>query len=113
MAIQPIDLQTLFTQMEKVGKREAFQREGMQIQASLQSLESQRRTEEQVQSVNETQNIGEGVEAVNNRERRRGSGEKDQEKEKEKETAWEEAQGVKISRIIRDPSLGRNVDVSG
>ncbi|MDR0601237.1 MAG: hypothetical protein LBG42_02545, partial [Treponema sp.] len=59
MAIQPIDLQTLFTQLDKVAKNHASQREGIAIQEAIQGIEIQKKTEEHIQEVNEAQNEGE------------------------------------------------------
>jgi hypothetical protein len=61
MAIQPIDLQTLFTQIDKVGKAQSAQREGLAVQQAIQGVQLQRKTEEQIQSVNEAQDTGEGA----------------------------------------------------
>jgi hypothetical protein len=110
MAIQPIDLQTLFTQVEKVGKSQAFQKEGLQIQEALQQVQSQKKAEEQVQSVNETQDSGDGAEKIkdgNSRQQAAGQDgeESDGEEEKPEETARQ--------NLIRDPTLGRNIDISG
>ncbi|MDR1059100.1 MAG: hypothetical protein LBL43_06090 [Treponema sp.] len=115
MAIQPIDLQTLFTQMDKVGKAQAAQREGAQLQASLQGLENQRKAEERVQSVNEAQNTGDGAEGINDNTDRGGSGEKPGRKRKGQGEAGKEEDDPKEkhAEIIRDPALGRNIDFSG
>jgi hypothetical protein len=46
MAIQPIDLQTLFTQMDKVAKQKSAEKEGLVLQQSLQgavNLKKQKR----------------------------------------------------------------------
>jgi hypothetical protein len=110
MAIQPIDLQTLFTQMDKVGKAQSVQREGAQIQASLQGVESQRKIEEMVQSVNEAQNTGEGTEGINDHTGRGGEGQGRKGKAPGEE---EGAETEKHAEIIRDPALGRNIDFSG
>jgi hypothetical protein len=115
MAIQPIDLQTLFTQVDKVGKNQASQREGLAIQQALQNIENQKKTEEQVQSVNEVQDTGEGIERVKDRGPRKrpredilnkGDGGKNAKEE-------EEPENEKKVYTIQDPSLGRNIDLSG
>jgi hypothetical protein len=109
MAIQPIDLQTLFTQVEKVGKSQAAQKEGLQIQQALQGIQSQQKTEERIQSVNESQNMGEGAEAVKDRSSR-----KDGDQEQGKEGAeGKNAEEQPESQVIRDPALGKIIDVSG
>jgi hypothetical protein len=113
MAIQPIDLQTLFSQMDKVGKNQASQREGLQIQQALQQVESQRKAEEQVQSVNEAQDMGEEAEKIKDNEGRRQSREEAGKEIPEKESPEPEEDQQEDPGLIKDPSLGRNVDISG
>jgi hypothetical protein len=72
MAIQPIDLQTLFTQIDKVGKAQSAQKEGLAAQQALQGVQLQRKTEEHIQSVNEAQDTGEGAEKINDHGQRGG-----------------------------------------
>ena len=116
MAIQPIDLQTLFTQIDKVGKNQASQREGMQIQQALQGIQTQQKTEEQIQSVNETQDTGQGgAERVKDRN---GRGKSAAEEGREESQAAGENEGAapgeqRAAYVIRDPSLGQNIDFSG
>jgi hypothetical protein len=114
MAIQPIDLQTLFTQVDKVGKLQASQKEGLALQQSIHSVEIQRRTDEHIQSVNEAQNTGEGTERVNDQNaRKRQAGEEPAEDEGPEERDAEDAGEEEAARVIKDPALGRNVDFSG
>ena len=112
MAIQPIDLQALFTQLDKVGKNQAVLREGQQLQESLQQIQNQRKLEENVQSVNEASKMGEEAEKIKEDKGRRtpykqsgtGDSEEDEEEGSEKENNPD---------LIRDPALGRNIDISG
>jgi len=108
MGIAPIDLQTLFTQIDKVGKTYASQREGQAIQQAVQGIQIQKKTEEQIQQVNEAQNMGEGVEKVKDRGpdhgKRQNSGKKN-----DKEPDKEDEEPVSV---LRDLSLGRNIDIS-
>ena len=111
MAIQPIDLQALFTQMDKVGKNQAVLREGQQLHDSLQQIQTQRKLEENVQSVNQAQDMGE--EAGKIKDEKGGgayanNGRREEEAEKE-----EEEESGKNEELIRDPALGRNIDISG
>jgi hypothetical protein len=111
MAIQPIDLQTLFTQLDKVGKSQAAQREGLAVQQAMQGVQLQRKTEERIQSVDQAQDTGDGAEKINDRNRRGGSGAKGQNGKGESPAeAGEEAE--QDLPVIRDPSLGRNIDIS-
>jgi hypothetical protein len=112
MAIQPIDLQTLFSQMDKVGKSQAAAKDGLTVQQNIHGIENQRKLEENVQSVNEAQNTGEGAEAINDKNyKRREGGKPDEDKEKEK--SEEEKAEEKKNSVIKDPALGRNIDISG
>jgi hypothetical protein len=110
MAIQPIDLQTLFTQIDKVGKTQNAQREGFAIQQEIQGTQLQRKTEEQIRSVNEAQNTGEdGSEKV----KERGAKGQDSEKEKKKEARQNVPEKEKTQvKVFSDPRLGRNIDIS-
>ncbi|MDR1972277.1 MAG: hypothetical protein LBQ46_10205 [Treponema sp.] len=111
MAIQPIDLQTLFTQVEKVGKTQASQKEGVLIQQAIQSVQIQRRTDENIQSVNEAQDTGRGTEEISDRNaRRRQAGEEDGHGDRD---GGEEGEGKPKVPVFRDPALGRYIDFTG
>jgi len=112
MAIQPIDLQALFTQLDKVAKSQVIQREGQQIQEALQQAQSQRKLEQNIQSVNQSQQMGEEAATIKDEQRRgthanQGGAMGKQEKEEEPDPDEEEQD------FIRDPALGRNLDISG
>ncbi|MDR2618442.1 MAG: hypothetical protein LBC62_06190 [Treponema sp.] len=113
MAIQPIDLQTLFTQMDKVGKNQAAQREGLQIQQALQQIESQRKAEEQVRSVNEAQDMGEEAEKLKDKGPRRHYEGREKSGERSAEDDADSEEEKTDPGLIRDPRLGRNIDISG
>ena len=110
MAIQPIDLQTLFTQMEKVGKTLGAQREGYAIQQALQGAQMERKTEEHIQSVNKPQDTGEGVEKVNDRREQKHEQAKGEKKSLENNDV--NAAEIESAVVIRDPTLGRTIDIS-
>jgi hypothetical protein len=114
MAIQPIDLQALFSQVEKVGKLQASQKEGIQLQQAIQGAHIQQKTEERIQSVNESQDVSQGPEKVKDRSAR-----KDRDDERSGYGADGEAMddadllsGADPS-VIHDPALGKHVDLSG
>ena len=112
MAIQPIDLQTLFTQLDKVGKAQSAQREGLAVQQAMQGVQIQRKTEERIQSVNQAQETGEGPEKINDRDRREGGSGGNARGRGEKGETDEAEQAETPPAVIRDPSLGRNIDIS-
>jgi hypothetical protein len=106
MAIAPIDLQTLFTQLDKAGKTHLSHREGQPLQNVIQTIQSQKKTEELINQVNEAQNTGEGTEKV----KERGQGQ--HEGKKRKKRRQEEQEDEKKVSVLSDPSLGKNIDIS-
>jgi hypothetical protein len=110
MAIQPIDLQALFTQLDKVGKSQTVQREGQQIQGSIQQIQIQRKNEQNIQSVNQSQDMGEEAGTIKD-EKRHGARENNARERKQQDKDSSEAEEKRD--LIRDPALGRNIDISG
>ena len=110
MAMQPIDLQAIFSQVDKVGKSQASLREGLQIQEALQQQQSQKKLEENVQSVNQAQEMGQEAEKIKDDGKRNPTpGGNKRNPEEEDESEAEEGK----PELIRDPALGRNIDISG
>lgn len=115
MAIQPIDLQTLFTQVDKVGKNEANQKEGLQIRQDIHTIHQQQKNEQRIQSVNEAQDTGQGAERIKDRNRKKNSEQEegtDAHEKKDKKNSEDETGDEKII-FVKDPALGQNIDVSG
>ena len=108
MAISPLDLQTLFTQMDKVGKQEAAQRDGAALFQSIQQAKVQQQTDERLRAVNEAQNMGEGTEAV--KDKTGGQAEQKDQHNRTAEGAEEKAEKDNI--VFQDPNLGKNLDFS-
>ncbi len=55
MAIQPIDLQTMYAQIQNVAKQAAFQQQGLQLADSMQQENIIKQNEEMAQRVKETE----------------------------------------------------------
>ncbi|MDR0525484.1 MAG: hypothetical protein LBG90_06400 [Spirochaetaceae bacterium] len=106
MALQPLDLQTLFTQIDKVGKLQSAERDGLAVQQSMQSGHLQKKNDEQVHSVDQTKE-DEETEAINDRRARKKS-----EKRKNPKKEKEEDPETKKPPEFRDPSLGKHIDLS-
>jgi len=109
MAITPIDLQTLFSQVDRAGRFYNAQRDGQAIAQSIQGVEIERKADEQINQVNEAQNTGEGADKINDNSQKQNSGQKG---EKRKNEDNEEETDENNRLIISDPSLGRKIDIS-
>ena len=108
MAIAPIDLQTLFTQLDKVGKTHLSQREGQPLAQVIQGIQIQKKTEEQINQVNEAQNTGDGAEKINDHGHRQHEGSDGGKKHKKENDRPEQG----ATSVLTDPSLGKNIDIS-
>lgn len=107
MALLPIDLQTLFTQATQVGKEQAVQKDAAPQAQSLQGAQLVQKTEQRDKDVNETHDQEEGPEQVKDRARRGADRKRRQTAENRKAPAKSAAKDV-----VRDPALGRNVDIT-
>jgi len=107
MAIAPIDLQTLFTQVDKVGRSQAAQSEGQALAKSIQGVEIQKKTEEQINQVNEAQNTGDGMEKVNDQNQRHNQDGKNDRRKQEEKNAEEDR-----LIVLHELNLGNQIDVS-
>jgi len=110
MAIAPIDLQTLFTQVDKVGRTQAAEREGQALHQSMQGVEIQRKTDEHVKQVNETQNTGEGPDKINDNSQKHNQGGKNEKRKQDENDDVKEEEDNRL--VIKDLNLGNRIDIS-
>ena len=112
MAISPLDLQTLFSQMDKIGKEQSAVKDGQTLHKIVHEEVSQRKTEEKMRAVVEAEQTGEGL-----------SGIKDG-KENKSQTEGRNKDGGKASpkasadtspklKAYSDPAIGKLLDLSG
>jgi hypothetical protein len=107
MAPLPIDLQTLFTQSNQVSKEQAVQKDAAPQAQSLQGAQLVQKAEQRDNDVNETHDQEEGPEQVKDRARRGADRKRRQSGAKRPPVARHPAKDV-----MRDPALGRNVDIT-
>jgi hypothetical protein len=107
VALLPIDLQILFTQSNQVGKEQAVQKDAAPLAQSLQGAQLVQKTEQRDNDVNETHDQEEGPEQVKDKARRGAERKRRQGAEKRRPAAQSPAKDV-----VRDPALGRNVDIT-
>ena len=120
MAIQPIDLQTLFTQVDKVGKTQSAQQEGLSLQQTMQGARIEKKNEALMQTVTKAQDSGEGPDKIKDRGAGRqesdgkpnSSAKKDADAKDADADAELEAARERKNAVFKDPTLGRNIDIS-
>ncbi len=107
MPLLPIDLQTLFTQLNQVGKEQSTQKDSVLHAQAAQGSQIVKQTGQRDTRVNETQSQEQGAEQVRQKGRREGQ-RKRKSPEREKGKPPEEKKDV-----FRDPALGSHIDVTG
>lgn len=107
MPIKPIDLQTLFLQMERVGKQQFVEKEGAILQQSLNAAAVQKKNDETARAVKAVTDDQKGAEAL--KDEKEGSSDLPQEGGKKKEAGSGEAG----KETIKDPALGGHIDITG
>jgi hypothetical protein len=113
MPIKPIDLQTLFSQVDRVGREQSAGKEGAALQGAARADAAQKRAEERARAVQRSADSDDAASKGVNPDGRGKAGksasegkEGDEEGEKEKAAESEE-------EVIRDPELGTKIDLSG
>ena len=108
MGIQPIDLQTLFTQLDKVGKTQFQQTQAAQLQNAMIHDEISRKQAAQKEAVEKTSDIEDELEVRENDENASSGGQKQKKKDNSENLVQE-----KEKEYFSDPGLGQHIDISG
>jgi hypothetical protein len=112
MPIRPIDLQTLLMQMSQVGRDQAIEKDGPALQSAIQGAVTQKKETESKESVRRAEDAQDGALPVKDR-RERGKGKEGEGGEEGEEDAEGKGGGKGSEEVVRDPSLGNRVDLTG
>lgn len=107
MPITPIDLQTLFLQMDRVAKQHSVEKDGAALQQSLQSAAVQKRDDEAARSVKAVKDDQKGAEALKNDNEGSSSPQGEEGKRRGK------PEGETGKETVKDPALGGHIDITG
>lgn len=112
MGIQPIDLQTLYSQLEKVGKSQVQQGVAAQSARESEMIKNRQETERRLRSIQETEAGDERSGVVHERN---GSGKEEtpSSHDEKRKTKDEEETVEQEKEVLRDPNLGSFIDISG
>jgi hypothetical protein len=111
----PIDLQTIYTQLDKIGKTQVQSQVAAQAAQEAQIVENKNKTQQKLKTVQESEAGNESTGVVHERNSSESGAEaeffqnppKDGEQKRN-----DEDNEVKIE-IITDPALGAHIDISG
>lgn len=110
MAILPIDLQTLYTQLDKIGKSQVQQQQMAHAAREQDMAKNIRKADERLKTVHTVETDDESIGVVHDRE---STGEEYQSAQNQKPKTESETTVEEEKEIIRDPSLGKHIDISG
>jgi hypothetical protein len=120
MAIQPIDLQIMFSQLDKVGKEQSALREGAAIQKAIAGDREAQKLTRNIESVNAAEEGNDPENADNRqlehlRERKGRSGKKDHAPHDKTQTAAGLAAFGQNGAFVEiaDPMVGTHIDLEG
>lgn len=110
--IRPIDLQTLFVNMDKVGKEHAQTRENVAHQQSAQAQKILQHDDQTVHSVIQTTETQEEAQEIKTDIHKDELPDRKQKRKHSKKSIPDEAATEK-SNEWKDPDLGSKIDISG
>ena len=109
MPIRPIDLQTMLVQLSQVGREQAAEKEGAALTAAMKGAADQKRLEETKESVRRPEDEEMASKAVGDGAGKGAGGKQAEAKTGEGKTG----EAPDESEVVKDPNLGRRVDLSG
>lgn len=112
MGMLPIDLQTLYTQLDKIGKSQVQQQLAAQAVQESQIAANKKKAELKVKSVQELDLGKENVGSIHEQESDNVTSDSENQHDSS-ETPHEDTMPQKEREIITDPALGAHIDISG
>lgn len=109
MSLQPIDLQTLFTRLQDVGKEQGGAKEIPLHNQSVQAEEMVKKANQESHSVKQTSNLGEGPEKIKDNDKKKKNQEESGEKKQDDKKNTHDTKKI----IVKDANLGNNIDILG
>ncbi|MGL4986483.1 MAG: hypothetical protein ACRC5H_05005 [Treponemataceae bacterium] len=110
MSIQPIDLQLLYSQLDKVAKVESQQTKGQQIKDAIQQEIDSKKLLQKKATVAGSEKLPDGLSTI--KERKNSQQENKEEQSEHKNESDQNNENTK-KEVFTDPNLGQNIDVSG
>ncbi|SIQ05724.1 hypothetical protein SAMN05920897_10355 [Alkalispirochaeta americana] len=111
MAMQPIDLQTLFVRLSTVGREQAALKQAVAQNQIVTGEEIARRSQDSGHTVRESSDVSPGPETVDDQET--GGNQRSSSDKKENHEGESGDDQEREDRTFRDPDLGQHIDLSG
>ncbi len=111
MAIHPIDLQTLYAQMEKVGRQQGAEQQSLANSQDAKKKNNKLDAEKRLSTVQLVEQGGQESMKIN--EDSHNAEEHEIKKKKEEPEVEESTEDESDENYIKDPYIGQKVDISG
>lgn len=108
MAMQPIDLQTLFVRLSQIGRDQAAHQESIAQNQDVTGREIAQRSQRSSETVNESSDVSDGPETLDEDGSNANAGER-----RRSQARTPEPEESDPESVFEDPDLGRNLDVEG
>lgn len=108
MGLQPIDLQTMYSQISTVARQTAHQQQGVQLSEAMQQVNVVRQNQEKSEKVQQTEEQEKS--GIINQNGKNTSGRQEKEKKNSDRTDLE-PQNPEQSRL-KEPYLGQHIDIT-
>lgn len=109
MGIQPIDLQTMYSQIATVAKQASHLQQGVELSQAMQQVNVIRENQEKTAKVHET---GEDSKAGTiNKNGKNAGGNEMQSKKREKDAETDETETDESPPKLKEAYLGQNIDI--
>lgn len=109
VAIHPIDLQTLYTQMDKVGRQQGAEQQLASNIREAQQNQNKLEAQKKMTSVQSIEHSNQNSLKIN----QNGHSSEDQTKQEMKKKDSNPIEEIEKENFIKDPNLGQNIDISG
>ncbi|MDR2842397.1 MAG: hypothetical protein LBV52_04270 [Spirochaetaceae bacterium] len=111
MALQPIDLQLLFSQLDTISKEVSERQDGLVLKKAINGLKIEKQNELKDHAVHQAQDNDEGIEKAGDRHNKKFD-QKAKNNSGKKQGANQKSEKSNMG-FYKDPDLGNYVDLSG
>jgi len=113
MALKPIDLQVLFSRLNELSREQAVQKELLVHQQTVKTNELLKETEQKTHSVTHTTEVEQGeTEKIRNEGRGKGRRQHGGAYPSKALPDQKEEEDTPVE-VVKDPNLGKNIDLTG
>ncbi|HOF01901.1 MAG TPA: hypothetical protein PK385_10930 [Spirochaetota bacterium] len=113
MSINPLELQTLFSQLNRVGKQQALTKENEVLKQEILNSDIHKQGIKDSEEIPETKDLNEEFSKIKDEEKSKEQNKKEK-NEKQPDGENEESQDENQSKnVLTDPKIGRKIDILG